>query len=291
MHSSDGTSTMIEQVKTNPSNLGLSSNTAFEFKGNTPSVLPVPEPYTLTFTPMVSQSKSGPAIPPMSYDVLASGKLQWRGVPLRLKDDDHEGKKQSFCVSPSAEPRPVTLSTRGKSTERAPTPEFPVPIASAVSVGTIPVAQTSKCKGKSKERFKSSKMSARTPTKPQMLPSNAAARASIPFPSMGPASGSDPPAAVLLAFPPEWLVIRPHQHQMSQRTIHSPSTIFLPILMPPMDGPLQAARLASSAHMPLRTSLTQRYFGMTRGGRGRRKVRIPKSRADHTLRRLIRKGR
>ena len=140
MHSSDGTFTMIEQVKS-ATKLTLTSNTAFEFKGNTPALLPVSVPYTLTFTPTTPKPKSGPEIPAMSYDVLESGYLKEREVPLTFTvEDDAEGKAGISTPEPMSLP---ILSTSG-TTEQAPVIELSKPATHTELVESIPLPEISK---------------------------------------------------------------------------------------------------------------------------------------------------
>lgn len=187
MHCSDGTSTMIEQEKVKSSKLHLTPQTAFEFKGNTPALLPVPVPYTLTFTPTASKSTSGSAIHAMSYDVLKSGYLKERKAPRGFPEKDGlEGNKTykpPVASSPSVEPEPKpltdpTLSGRGTATEQTPiVAEHPKSFTSTEPVEPIPVPESSKGKTKSKRK---SKTKARGAEKPQ----TSASTASIPFPSI-----------------------------------------------------------------------------------------------------------
>ena len=116
MHNPDGTFTMIEQVKSSKPQAKLTPGTAFEFKGNTAALLPVATPFTLTFTPAVTKSKSGGIVAAMSYDVLANGTIQERDVPLRFPLDDVHGNTDRgtphVASSIPAEPQPTAASTR-----------------------------------------------------------------------------------------------------------------------------------------------------------------------------------
>jgi hypothetical protein len=141
----------------------------------------------------------------MSYEVLKSGRMLERKIPLRrTAEDGPEGKKNGTSTSSSsAEPKPTplpTLPTSGETTEQPPITEPSKPATPTETAELIPSPEASK--GKSKSKKKSKKTKAGIADKP--LTSAPTSVGSIPFPSMSksssrkvrpvvPAAKPDPP--------------------------------------------------------------------------------------------------